>query len=54
MTRKIKIDEAGDTDLLPGTMIDMFDYYDENERVLELGGEPAKGERCPLVSLRLR
>ncbi|WP_426348289.1 DNA-directed RNA polymerase subunit beta' [Alloiococcus sp. CFN-8] len=48
MTRKVKVAESGDTDLLPGTMIDMFDYYAENERVEQIGGEPAKGEQVLL------
>ncbi|WP_040210000.1 DNA-directed RNA polymerase subunit beta' [Clostridium polynesiense] len=48
MTRKIRILESGDTELLPGTMIDMFDFKEENERVEMLGGEPAKGEQVLL------
>jgi DNA-directed RNA polymerase subunit beta' len=43
MTRKIKIEDSGDTDLLPGTMIDMFDYEEENARVEAIGGKPAVG-----------
>lgn len=43
MTRKIKIEDSGDTDLLPGTLIDMFDYQAENSRVEALGGKPAIG-----------
>mgnify|MGYP007007090634 CR=1 FL=1 len=35
MTRKVKVSEPGDTELLPGTMIDMFDYNAENARVRE-------------------
>lgn len=48
MTRKIKISESGDTDLLPGVMIDMFDFYEENARVEAFGGEQAKGEQVLL------
>ena len=48
MTRKIKVTESGDTDLLPGVMIDMFDFYEENERVEAFGGEPAKGDQVLL------
>ena len=48
MTRKIKVSESGDTDLLPGTMIDMFDFREENARVREFGGEEAKGEETLL------
>ncbi|MCD2347434.1 DNA-directed RNA polymerase subunit beta' [Clostridium guangxiense] len=43
MTRKVKVEDSGDTALLPGTMIDMFDFNEENSRVEELGMEPAKG-----------
>ncbi|MBL4938647.1 DNA-directed RNA polymerase subunit beta' [Clostridium sp. YIM B02515] len=43
MTRKIKIEESGDTELLPGTMIDIFDYNEENARVEAIGGKPAVG-----------
>ena len=48
MTRKVKVTDSGDTDLLPGTMIDMFDFEDENKRVRELGGEEAKGDQALL------
>jgi len=41
MLRKVKIDDAGDTDLLPGGLVDIFDFEDENARVKALGGEPA-------------
>ena len=43
MTRKVKIEESGDTELLPGTLIDYFNYYAENDRVEELGLEKASG-----------
>ncbi|MFA6940349.1 MAG: DNA-directed RNA polymerase subunit beta' [Clostridiaceae bacterium] len=43
MTRKIKIEDAGDTNLLPGSMIDMFDFAEENNRVSGLGGKEAVG-----------
>lgn len=48
MTRKIKVLDSGDTELLPGTMIDMFDFAAENARVREFGGEEAKGEQALL------
>jgi len=44
MTRKIKVEETGDTDLLPGTMMDIFDFEEANERVLSEGGVPAEGK----------
>ncbi|MGO5074230.1 DNA-directed RNA polymerase subunit beta' [Clostridium sporogenes] len=43
MTRKIKIEDSGDTELLPGTMIDVFDFEEANREILEKGEEPAVG-----------
>ncbi|MGL5478779.1 MAG: DNA-directed RNA polymerase subunit beta' [Clostridium sp.] len=48
MTRKIKVTESGDTNLLPGTTIDIFDFQEENNRVREFGGEEAQGEQVLL------
>ncbi|GAB6178911.1 DNA-directed RNA polymerase subunit beta' [Desulfotomaculum defluvii] len=41
MLRKVKIEEAGDTDLLPGGLIDIFEFEEENRKAIEKGGEPA-------------
>lgn len=41
MLRKVKVEEAGDTSLLPGGLIDIFDFEEENAKVIEVGGEPA-------------
>jgi DNA-directed RNA polymerase subunit beta' len=41
MLCKVRIDSAGDTELLPGELIDSFDYADLNAKVLVEGGEPA-------------
>ena len=41
MLRKVKIDKSGDTDLLPGGLVDAFEFEEENARVVEEGGEPA-------------
>ena len=35
MTRKVKIDDSGDTDLLVGTMVDRTEFEEENDRVQE-------------------
>lgn len=48
MTRKIKISDSGDTELLPGTMIDIFDFEEANAKVREFGGEEAVGEQALL------
>ena len=44
MTRKIKIDDSGDTELLPGTLIDIFEYEEENAKAEALGAKPAVGK----------
>jgi DNA-directed RNA polymerase subunit beta' len=41
MLRKRKVETSGDTDLLPGGLVDVFELEDENSRVEANGGEPA-------------
>ncbi len=41
MLRKVRVLDAGDTDLLPGTYTDLFDYEEANRVALLAGGEPA-------------
>jgi DNA-directed RNA polymerase subunit beta' len=41
MLRKRKVEDPGDTDLLPGGLVDLFELEDENRRVEEEGGAPA-------------
>ncbi|NPV30114.1 MAG: DNA-directed RNA polymerase subunit beta' [Firmicutes bacterium] len=41
MLRKVKVEDPGDTELLPGGLIEVFDFEEENARVLAVGGEPA-------------
>lgn len=48
MLRKVKVEESGDTDILPGEIVDIFKYEEENERVLANGGEPATAKRVLL------
>ncbi len=48
MLRKVRIEDAGDTSMLPGDHVDMFKFEEENERVLENGGEPATAKRVLL------
>ena len=44
MLRKIKVEESGDTNLLPGGQVDMFEFEAENERVRAEGGAEATGK----------
>lgn len=41
MLRKVKVEESGDTNLLPGGLVDQFELEEENRKVLKDGGEPA-------------
>jgi len=41
MLAKVRIDSSGDTELVPGELIDRFHYEDINAKVLAEGGEPA-------------
>jgi DNA-directed RNA polymerase subunit beta' len=41
MLRKVQVDMPGDTEMLPGELVDRFQYEEENARVLAEGGEPA-------------
>ncbi|MDR7483735.1 MAG: DNA-directed RNA polymerase subunit beta' [Armatimonadota bacterium] len=42
MLRRVKVEEAGDTEFLPGELVDKFAFEEENARVMAQGGEPAK------------
>jgi DNA-directed RNA polymerase subunit beta' len=44
MLRKVRIDQPGDTDLLPTELIDNLDFEEVNNRVLAEGGEPATAQ----------
>ena len=44
MLRKVRIDVPGDTELLPGELVDRFVYEDINAKVLAEGGEPATAQ----------
>ena len=44
MLRKVRVDSPGDTELLPGELVDRFVYEDINAKVLAEGGEPATAQ----------
>ena len=48
MMRKVRIENCGDTDMLPGELVDMFTFEDENLKALEKGGKPATAKRVLL------
>ena len=45
MLRKVRIDDPGDTDLLPGGLVDMSELEDANRDALEAGKKPAQGKQ---------
>ena len=44
MLRRVRVDEPGDTDLLPNDLVDRFHYEETNARTLAEGGEPATAQ----------
>jgi DNA-directed RNA polymerase subunit beta' len=48
MLRKVRIEKSGDTDYLPGSLVDVIEFEDENERLIKEGKEPAEGTRIVL------
>ena len=48
MLKKIRIEEKGDTEFLPGTMVDVLDFEEVNEQLVAEGKEPATGEQIML------
>ena len=44
MLRRVKVDDPGDTEMLPNDLVDRFVYADTNARVLAEGGEPATAQ----------
>jgi len=41
MLRRVSVESTGDTDFIPGQMVDKFAFQDKNAQVLAEGGEPA-------------
>ncbi|RHU81724.1 DNA-directed RNA polymerase subunit beta' [Clostridiaceae bacterium OM08-6BH] len=48
MLKKIRVEDNGDSDFLPGTLVDILDYWDENERLVAEGKQPADGKQVLL------
>ena len=48
MLKKIRVENNGDSDLLPGTLVDYLDFDDINEQLVSEGKEPATGSRIIL------
>ena len=48
MLRKVRIEDPGDTELLPGDLIDLYRLEEANNKVLQNGGVPAVAKRILL------
>jgi DNA-directed RNA polymerase subunit beta' len=48
MLKKVRVDQKGDTDLLPGVFVDRHEYAKINQAVIDAGGEPAQAEEIIL------
>lgn len=48
MLRKVKVEDPGDTDLLPGELVDVFEFEDINEKIKQEGKKPAEAKRVLL------
>ena len=48
MLRKVKVEDAGDTNMLPGGLVDVFDFEAENAKAVAEGLRPATGKRALL------
>ncbi len=48
MLRKVKVENPGDTELLPGELIDIFEFEDINDKAIQQGLEPAEAKRVLL------
>ena len=48
MLKKIRIEENGDSEFLPGSMVDVLDFNEVNEQLIAEGKEAATGEQIML------
>ena len=48
MLKKVRIEDSGDTDLLPGILVDNLELEDINEKMIAEGKQPAEGKQIML------
>ncbi len=48
MLKKVRVENAGDTDLLPGELVDMVTFQEESAKAMANGGKPALAKRVLL------
>ncbi len=48
MLKKIRVEESGDSEVLPGTSMDVLDFNEMNEALIAEGKQPAEGKQVML------
>ena len=48
MLKKIRVEDNGDTELFAGSLVDMYEFEEENKKIEEEGLRPATGTRTLL------
>ena len=48
MLKKIRVEDNGDTNMFAGSLIDMYEFEEENNKAIEEGKRPATGKRVLL------
>ena len=48
MLKKVRVEDNGDTDMFPGTLVDMYEFADKNRVAVDKGLKPATGKRVLL------
>ena len=48
MLKRVRVEDNGDTDMFPGTLVDMYEFADKNAKAVEQGLRPATGKRLLL------
>ena len=48
MLKKIRIENSGDTSFLPGSLVDVLEFEEENERLIQQARTPAEGKQVIL------
>ena len=48
MLKKIRVEESGDSEILPGTSMDVLDFNEMNEALIAEGKQPAEGKQVML------
>ena len=48
MLKKVRVEDNGDTDMFPGSLVDMYEFEDKNNEMIAEGKRPATGKRVLL------